>query len=338
MLKQFFAICACAGIILVSSAAKPKETVAPGARIQVLAHNAYPDHGKYSDRLDRALAGGAPVTIEIDLAWVDSRSLIIHGKKNVCGDDPTLDTYFFPKVRPLMEKALKKGNRGNWPLITLYLDIKNDPPEHLEAISKVLDQYQDWLTTAVKTDDIAHQSPLDLKPMMVLVEDKQNDIKQQFFYDRVPVGGKIRAFGSVTKFDENPMRLPREKKEETVEMLATRDPEQLANQKADNYHRWFGVNWAFIEKGGETHAGEWTTAKEERLKKFVDYGHRLGYLVSFYCLDGYSDSENQGWDKDYNFGSPAAVHIRWNALIRAHADFVSTDQYETVAGLIRTAR
>ena len=130
------------------------------------------------------------------------------------------------------------------------------------------------------------------------MEDKQNDIKQQFFYDRVPVGGKIRVFGSATKFDENPMKLPREKREEAIALLATRDPEQLVTQKADNYHRWFGVNWAFIEKGGETHAGEWTTAKEERLKKFVDYGHRLGYLVSFYCLNGYSDSENQGWDKE----------------------------------------
>jgi hypothetical protein len=32
------------------------------------------------------------------------------------------------------------------------------------------------------------------------------------------------------------------------------------------------------------------------------------------------------------------VQIRWNALIRAHADSISMDQYETVAGLIRTGR
>jgi hypothetical protein len=32
--------------------------------------------------------------------------------------------------------------------------------------------------------------------MIVILEDKQNDIKQAFFYDRVPVGGKLRAFGS----------------------------------------------------------------------------------------------------------------------------------------------
>ena len=97
--------------MVAASAAKIKDPVAPGARIQMLAHNAYPDHGKYADRLDRAIAAGVPFAVEQDLAWVDSRSLMIHGKKNVGGDDPTLETYFFPKVQPLMEKALKRGNQ-----------------------------------------------------------------------------------------------------------------------------------------------------------------------------------------------------------------------------------
>jgi hypothetical protein len=58
-------------------------------------------------------------------------------------------------VKPIVEAALKTGDKGNWPLITLYLDIRNDPEEHLEAISKVLDKYDSWLTKAVKTNDIA---------------------------------------------------------------------------------------------------------------------------------------------------------------------------------------
>jgi len=105
-----------------------KGTYAPGSRIQVMAHNAYPDHGKYQDRLDRAIASGVPFVVEEDLAWTDGKSLLIHGKKNVSSDDPTLESYFFPKIAPLMEKALKEGQKSNWPLITLYLDIKNDPP------------------------------------------------------------------------------------------------------------------------------------------------------------------------------------------------------------------
>lgn len=337
--KHLIAVGAAVGLILsIVGAADTVKSFGPGSRVVILSHNAYPDHGKYADRLDRAIAAGLPFATEQDLAWVDGKSLEIHGAKNAGGEDPTLETFFFPKVKPIIEKALKEGNKGNWPLVTLYLDIKNDPPEHLQAILKVLDKYDGWLTTAKKTADINVQSPLDVKPMMLLVEDKQNDIKQQFFYDQVPVGGKIRVFGTVTKFDENPTKLPREKKAEAIALLSTFDVEQLVPHKADNYRRWFGVNWAFIEKGGETGAGQWTSDSDKRLKNFVNYGHRLGYFVSVYCLDGYTEAENQGWDKDYNFGSKEKVAPRWQAAVRAHVDLISTDQMEDVAAIVKAAR
>jgi hypothetical protein len=41
----------------------------------MLAHNAYHDHGKYSDRLDRAIASGPPFVVEEDMAWIDGESL-----------------------------------------------------------------------------------------------------------------------------------------------------------------------------------------------------------------------------------------------------------------------
>jgi hypothetical protein len=337
MIKKLTGLCAAA--VLIALAAGPTNTFAPGSRVQALSHNAFPDHGKWGDRLDRALAAGLPTAVEEDLGWVDGKSLLIHGPKAVGTDDPTLESYFIPKVKPIIEKALKDGNKGNWPLITLYLDIKNDPAEHLTAINQLLDKYDAWLTKAEKTADINKQSPLELKPMMVIVEDKgADDLKQKFFYDMVPVGGKIRVFGSPDKFDENPMKLPRDKKEEAIAMMATRDPEQLVSKKADNYRRWFGVNWGFVEKGGETKAGEWTKASEARLKKFIDYGHHLGYFVGFYCLDGYTAAEDQGWDKSYNFGSKNKVAPRWQALTRAHADFISTDQVEEVANVIKGTR
>jgi hypothetical protein len=238
-----------------------------------------------------------------------------------------------------MEKALQDGNKGNWPVVTLYLDIKNDPPEHMAWINQWLDKYNAWLTTAVKTADMSKQSPLDLKPMMVLVEDKQNDgNKQKAFYDDVPVGGRIRVFGTLTKFDENPKQLPRDKKEEAVAYLSTIAPESLVNKKADNYHRWFGVSWAFIEKGGQSGAGEWNKEADVRLKKFIDLGHRMGYMVGLYALDGYTEAENQGWDKDYNFGSKAKVTPRWHAVAQARPDFVSTDQMEDVAAVLKSAK
>ncbi|MBO0722483.1 MAG: hypothetical protein J2P41_16780, partial [Blastocatellia bacterium] len=186
-------IIAVAAIYAASAAGAHKTPFEPGARTLMLAHNAFPDKEfKYTNRLDNALSGGLPFAVEEDLVWVNGKSLLIHNEREAGPNSPTIESYFFTKVSPLMEKALKDGNKGNWPLITLYFDIKNDPVEHLEAISKVLDKYDSWLTTAVKTNDIAKISPLELKPMIVILEDKQNDIKQEFFYDRVPVGGKIR--------------------------------------------------------------------------------------------------------------------------------------------------
>jgi hypothetical protein len=322
-----------AGVLLGAEVAK---TLTPGTRILVLAHNAYPDHGKYKDRLDRVIAAGKPFVVEEDLSWIDGKSLLIHGAKNVGGDDPTLDSYFFPKVKPLMEKAMKEGNKGEWPLVTLYLDIKNDPAEHLEAISKTLAQYDEWITTATKPADATQLAPLDVKPMMVLVEDKQNDIKQDFFYDRVPVGGKIKVFGSVTKV--GPTADMKLSKPAAVDYMYTVTPEQAIPQKATTYRRWVGGDWALIEKGGETKAGEWTKESEARLHKFVGYGHKMGYLVSFYCLDGYTAGENQGWDKDYNFGSKETAMPRWKAAVRAKVDFISTDQYEELTKVISSSK
>lgn len=311
-----------------------RNNFAPGARTLMLAHNAYPYDGQYGDRLDRVIAAGAPFAVEEDLVWVNGRSLLIHNEKSANADSPTLESYFFPKVTPIMEKALKEGNKGNWPLITLYLDIKNDPEEHLQVIAKTLDKYSSWLTTATKTADISKQSPLDIKPMIVILEDKKNDIKQSFFYDRVPVGGRFHTFGSPTKFDDNPNHLGRDKRAERMAGLLSFQPEQLVSARADNYHRWFGTDWSFIELNGPTHGGDWKPETAARVKKFVEYGHSLGYLVSFYGVDGFTKEQNQGWTDEYNFGSLEAAKLRWKAALDAHADFIATDQYEDVTKLI----
>jgi len=60
-----------------------------------------------------------------------------------------------------------------------------------------------------------------------------------------------------------------------------------------------------------------------------------GLLRRFYCLDGYTEAENNGWDKDYNFGSKDKV-MRAGRLPSAHtADFISTDQMEDLAAVIK---
>jgi hypothetical protein len=48
----------------------------------------------------------------------------------------------------------------------------------------------------------------------------------------------------------------------------------------------------------------------------------MGYFVGFYCLNGYTAAEDQGWDAAYNFGAKEKVMPRWQAAVRARADFI----------------
>ena len=168
--------------------------------------------------------------------------------------------------------------------------------------------------------------------MMVLVEDKQNDIKQKFFYDDVPRAASSRIrFGSQIR--QNPNKLPRDRRAEAIAFLSTLEPEQLVRirRTSTGGSAPTGPSW----KGRRDWRRRLTPEVEARLKKFVTYGHRLGYFVGFYCLDGYTAAENQGWDKDYNFGGKEKVMPRWKAAVSAHADFISTDQMEDLAAVIR---
>ena len=69
-----------AGLAFATGAFAQNQPLTPGARTLMLAHNAYPDHGKYADRLDRALASGQPFVVEEDLAWIYGQSLLIHSQ------------------------------------------------------------------------------------------------------------------------------------------------------------------------------------------------------------------------------------------------------------------
>ncbi|MHB1023790.1 MAG: hypothetical protein ACYC46_12830 [Acidobacteriaceae bacterium] len=126
------------------------------------AHNCYPYESWWSDRIDRALAGGVPLAIEQDLYWYTDRttgrswSVVAH-QQPLSGHEPTMTTYFFDRVRPIVEQALRQGNHGNWPIITLNLDVKTEQPE---AIWKMLGEHRDWLTTASRTCSISIKSPL----------------------------------------------------------------------------------------------------------------------------------------------------------------------------------
>lgn len=299
----------------------------PGARSLMDAHNCYPYDGRWNDRIDRALTGGTPLAIEQDLYWYTdpatgkSWSVVAHGKP-LTGKEPTLTTYFFDRVRPIVEKALREGNHGNWPIITLNLDVKTEEPEHLRAILQMLRAHQDWLTTAARTSDLSALSPLTVRPILVLTG--ESDGQQKVFYDDLRPGDRLVVFGAAHTFKQNPMAAP-----------AVLEPE-----KANNYRRWWNNPWNVVEAGGQNQAGAWTPDDLQRLKSLVDHAHANGLWIRFYTLDGApaADFSRNGWFTSYNFGSDAAVRERWKAAYETGVDYIATDQYEELAAYLRTLR
>lgn len=296
----------------------------PGSRTVMDAHNCYPYFEWWNDRIDRALSAGTSLAIEQDLYWYTnpktgkSWSIVAHGAP-ASGHEPTMEHYFFDRVRPIVERALKEGNHGTWPLITLNLDFKDDKPEHLKAVWALLEKYQSWLTTAPKTSDPSVVEPLTVRPILVLTGEP--DAQQKVFYDDVPTGGKLLVFGAVHNHDQNPMAPPR----------------VLELEKANNYRRWWNNPWDVVEQGGQTHAGAWTNADDDRLKALVKHAHANGLWIRFYTLDGATEKQLScnGWFRSYDFGSLPAVEKRWRAAQQAGVDYLASDQYELLASVLR---
>jgi hypothetical protein len=295
----------------------------PGSRTLMDAHNCYPYWEWWSDRIDRALSAGTPLAIEQDLGWYTdpktgkSWSVVTHGDP-ISGHEPIMEHYFFDRVRPIVEQALKDGNHGNWPLITLNLDFKDNKPEHLAAVLELLRQHRAWLTSAAKTANEQDVQSLSVKPILVLTGEP--DAQQAVFYDQLPVGEDVLVFGAIHSDHKDPHAAP----------------EVIDSERATNYRRWWNNPWRVVEAGGQQHAGEWTPEKMNRLRALVERAHENGLWIRFYTLDGATEAELSchGWFHGYNFGSLGAAQTRWRAAIAAHVDYLASDQYELVAGEI----
>ena len=297
------------------------------------AHNCYPYDGRWNDRVRRALDSGFPVSIEQDLAWyVDPKTgkgrVVVSHTPTPTGREPMLRAYFFEQVRPIIEKALADDRRREWPLIILHFDFKDTQPAILEAVWHLLGDYEPWISTAIRTADPNRLSPIDRKPILVVTED--SDAQAKVFFDDVPVGGRLRLFGSAHTADP-PSGISSAQR---AHWQATATPAQLLRTAATNYRRWWNNSWWVVEEGGETRAGAWTRADERRLRALVDYAHRQGYWIRFYTLDGFNATQDRGWDPNYNFGSLQRVIPRWRAAIAAGVDFIATDQVEGLASYL----
>lgn len=297
------------------------------------AHNCYPYKGDWADRIDRALKTGFPVGIEQDVAWgVDratgkGRPVVSHSDKT-SGSEPALRDYFFERVRPIVEAALARNDRARWPLIVLHFDFKSNEAPLLHAVWDLLGEYQDWITTAAKTADPHVLSPFEPKPLLVLTED--SDDQEEIFFQQVPVGTRLRLFGSA-----HTKAIPARPQAEHDHLLATLPPEQLLSAPPSNYRRWWNNSWLAVEEGGPRRAGTWAPADDRRLRALVDHAHRLGYWIRFFALDGFAPGEDRGWGNTYNFGSREAVLARWKAALAAGVNLIATDQYEDLGGVMR---
>ena len=349
----FAAAAALAGLSLIASA-ELAPAARPGGRVLLDAHNAYPDGDSWADRIDRALATGVPLAIEQDLVWYHDpargpRSIVSHGEP-FTGREPSLETYFFERVRPMVEQALSRGDREQWPLIVLNLDLKTNEPEHHAAIWKTLGKYEEWLTTAERTADPSRVMPWDVKPILVLTGN--SDAQQVAFHDRVPIGPRLRLFGAIPTDVEGaiarrwrqartaapPAGDDAQRRREAIAKLVELTPEELIASGPTNYRRWTNHPWAVVERGGQQQAGDWTPADRARLEALVSRAHALGLWIRFYTLNGHSATGDRGWSAGYNFGDPAAVDARWRAAIDAGVDFVATDQYEALASVLGERR
>jgi len=327
---KLFPISKCLLLALGLSIAAPSlagQQQVPGSRTVMDAHNCYPYFEWWYDRIDRALSAGTPLAIEQDLAWHTdpktgkSWSVVTHGEPTY-GNEPTMEHYFFDKVRPIVEKALAEGNRGDWPLITLNLDFKDNKPEHLAAVLALLRKYQPWLSSTVKGSDPNAVQPLDVKPILVLTGEA--DEQQTVFYDQLQTGDRVLLFGAVHSGEKDPKAAP----------------EVIDSEKETNYRRWWNNAWDVVESAGQPKAGEWTPEKMNRLRALVDRAHANGLWIRFYTLDGATEAELSchGWFHGYNFGSLDAARMRWRAAIAAHADYLASDQYELVGKEVRSAK
>jgi hypothetical protein len=302
----------------------------PGARVHLHAHNAYPESGRWTDRLDRARAAGARhLAIEQDLVWVPpgngrrGRSVVAHDTP-ATGGEPTLEEHFFLRVRPQVEAALREGREDSWPVLVLHLDFKTNEPEHHRDVWDLLGKYESWLTTAIRTPDGSPPSPLRKGPLLVLTE--QGVGQESAFHLSRPMGTTLRIFGTVPPAD---VEWPSDPKARSA-MLAELAVDRLVPSAATSYRRWTNHAWGVVERDGARGAGAWTEADDARLGAVVRRAHELGLWIRVYGLNGH-DAPGDGWSASYNFGTLDAARVRWRAAIAHGVDFIATDQYEALA-------
>ena len=153
------------------------------------AHNCYPYEGHGTTAFSGARSG-YPVSIEQDLAWyVDPATgkgrVVVRILRTSRARSLRSKIISSSRFAPSLKKLIAENKRSQWPVIVLHFDFKDNQAPLLQAVWQVLGEHQDWLSTAVKTNDPATLSPIDRKPILVVTE--ESDEQQKVFYDDPPL-------------------------------------------------------------------------------------------------------------------------------------------------------
>ncbi len=332
-----------AGLVVSSGVLCAGDALAPGSGTMMSAHNCYPYGGLWADRMDRALAAGRPVAVEQDLCWVVDevtgvgRSVVAHNGP-FRGDEPSLDDWFFGRVKEEVEAAIERAQvdrreTATWPLVVLDLDIKDWDETHLRVIRSSLEAHAGWLTTAERGSTVTDVAPLRPGPVMVLIGG--GELAMKIFHDEIPLGGELIAFGRCIVEEPSVQGLEKG----AVDEARVRFPAQsMVTEPADNFRRWWNSSWDVVEAGGPKNAGAWTDDEDRRLREICDHAHRLGYFLRLYAINGLTPAQSAslGVNHGYSVGSREAAEVRWRAMIDAGVDFVATDDYEAFAAVLRS--
>ncbi len=320
------ALLAVALLACTANGAQAQQGYGPGQRVLLDAHNAYPDRGRFADRIDRALATGVPVAIEQDLfsrrnARTGRLEVVVAHEREGISSAPTLEAYFFEKIRPIMERALQEQRRDTWPLIVLNLDFKSNDRVLLDATFALLGRYASWLTTAPRTKTPDRAEPLTAGPLLVLTG--SNTAHRKRFHDARRVGERLLVFGAIAVPEGDTSS-----DEAREASLLAMEPERIIPSRASNFARWVNFPWLVVEAGGPTKAAAWTAGDSVRLHALVRRAHTQQLWIRFYTLDGFAPGDGDGLTRSYNFGTVAAAQTRWRAATGAGVDFIATDHYE----------